>query len=174
LVLLAGVLTAINEGETTIEDEFGPKDKMPKDPVKAKVPEPKPPAEPKAESPAAVIETPRAAPKESIEADFLPGLPKPKPEAVKPAELPPKPPEAPKPVPKIVELDPVYESVRKRMEKARVSLKDLLLVLHNMGLPQPNAKTLGEIRLGAMKMVDNDWQAILDELAMNPDFDEPA
>jgi hypothetical protein len=47
-------------------------------------------------------------------------------------------------------------------------------VLRNMSLPQPNAKTLGDVRLGAIKMADNDWQAILDDLAMSPDIDEPA
>jgi hypothetical protein len=165
LQLLFAVLTSINDGETTVEAEFGPREKTSKAPVKAEVPEPKTTAaaaETKPDQPEtkpAKTEAPK-----SLADDFYPELASakkpPAPAAAKKAKAAPEP-EAP-------QLDPVYSRVAKKIQESGISLEDFFRVLRFWGITAADAKSLTDVRLGAMRTVENDWQAVLDELAMNP------
>jgi hypothetical protein len=168
LQILFGVLTSINDGETTVEAEFGP---IQKETVKAKIPPSKPDSgvqEPKPESsreetkpePAKAEPVPEPKRRSSIEEDFLPDLQvSKKPAPAKPSE-PPKPPKQ--------ELDPVYERISKKIEASGISEADFLRAMTYWGLVGPEAKTLNDVRVGAMRAAESDWKAVLDEIAMNP------
>jgi len=165
LQILFGVLTSINEGETNIEAEFGVAQKETKEsetkepPAKpklwggaqkpeVKMPEPKPEAakpEPKA---AALPKRPS-----SIEEDFLPDL--------QVSKKPAKALESAK-----AELDPVYARISKKIADSGISEADFLRVIVYWGLVGPDAKTLSDARVGAMRAAESDWKAVLDELAI--------
>jgi hypothetical protein len=161
LQILFGVLTSINEGETTVEAEFGA---IQKETVKAKIPATKPISEEQEAKPepAKAESKPVPEPKRpsSIEEDFLPDLQVSKKPAPAKAAEPPKPPKQ--------ELDPVYERISKKIESSGISEADFLRAMGYWGLVGPEAKTLSDVRVGAMRAAESDWKAVLDEIAMNP------
>jgi hypothetical protein len=167
LQILFGILTAIEDKETTVENEFGPRKKpAAKPPEPPKKPEPEKKPQPEQKPPASQL-------KKTLEEDFLPDLSIPsKPPAAGPKKTESKPKEtketaaaAPPPA------DPVYARVAKRIEDSKITTSDFLRVMRYWGLVGANARSLEEVRLGAMRAADSDWKAVLDEIALNPNED---
>jgi hypothetical protein len=170
LHLLHGVLTAINDGETSVETEFGQKTT-----TKAEVPDV---SEGHKQANQAIADFERM---EAEQAQQQEMARKAQQAAKKEYKLKPKeevkmaPKETPpslrgEPPPKSFEgLDPVYERVAFKMQESKVTFSQLLRVLTYWGLPVGNAKDLSDIKLHFIRTADNDWQGVIAELAMNPD-----
>jgi hypothetical protein len=164
LQILFGVLTSINEGETTVEAEFGP---IQKETVKAKITATKPVSEEQETKPEPAKPESKPVPEpepkrpSSIEEDFLPDLQPSKKSVPAKAAEPPK-------APAKQELDPVYERIAKKIEASGISEADFLRAMGYWGLVGPEAKSLSDVRVGAMRAAESDWKAVLDEITMNP------